>query len=330
MPLRNLLPANHRQEAGLVVILCAQSALGARPPVSSPPNTTPWRDDLHAAAMRRGIRPRTQVLYAEWIERLSRTAPDPVWRSREAMLAFLSDLRDRGLSASSTSQAAAALNFFLKEVMQADSTLPWKSVRTSRREAPEVLDRKEILRLLRHVQEPWKLAVALMFGCGLRVSECARLQVRDLDFARRMLHVRNGKRGGSRFVPIPESLVEALMCTTTTTDSEPPAGKRWIFASPRKEGRPISVRLLQKVVSSAAKDAGLARKITCHTLRHSYATALLDGGTDIRFIQELLGHSDLSTTMIYTHVSAERLRHIQSPLDPPCPMRPGAGRSRRG
>ena len=148
--------------------------------------------------------------------------------------------------------------------------------------------------------------VCLIYACGFRVSELTNLKIEDLNFSEKIGHVRQAKGNKDRVFNIPEFLTEELQ-----DQAKKQKGKTYLFTG--RNGI-LSTRNLQKIVSLAANRTGL-KNVHCHTLRHSFATHLLEDGVDIRKIQELLGHADLSTTQIYTHVSTEEIKKIKSPLD---------------
>ena len=148
-----------------------------------------------------------------------------------------------------------------------------------------------------------------MYACGFRVSELVNLKVKDLNFEEKIGNVRQGKGKKDRVFNIPEFLLENLKEQVELQDK---TNQEYLFTGPK--GR-LSSRNLQKIIQKASRRAEINKEVHCHTLRHSFATHLLENGTDIRKIQELLGHSDLSTTQIYTHISREELKKIKSPID---------------
>jgi integrase/recombinase XerD len=144
-----------------------------------------------------------------------------------------------------------------------------------------------------------------MYACGFRVSELVNLKLKDLNFDEKIGSVRQGKGKKDRIFNIPEFLLEDLKIQS---ENQKKINQEYLFTGPKSR---LSERNLQKIISKAGKRAGLNKEVHCHTLRHSFATHLLENGTDIRKIQELLGHSDLSTTQIYTHISREELKKIK-------------------
>jgi integron integrase len=245
----------------------------------------------------------------------------------------------------------AALLFLYREVLDLD--LPWMQEigrpRTPIR-IPVVLSRDEVARLLDGVDPPYRTMVELLYGSGLRLRECLELRIKDLDFDRALIVVRQGKGSKDRVVMLPRPSIPSLkeqlaisralwardraggvagVCLPESLAHKyPRAGEawswHWVFPSPTLARDPRSQcwrrhhqheHTIGRVLSRATRLAKLHKKVTAHTLRHSFATHLLDSGVDIRRIQELLGHSDVSTTMIYTHVLASSAAGTRSPLE---------------
>lgn len=212
-----------------------------------------------------------------------------------------------------TDKAAMSIILFLSAIKYAylaifnnDITATIKRPKKEKR-IPVTLSRDEIKKLFNELKtEKSKLMASLMYACGFRVSELTKLKISDLNFSEKIGHVRQAKGGKDRMFNIPEFLVEDLQHQIKNQSTE-----EYLFTG--RNGK-LSTRNLQKIISSAANRAGL-KGVHCHTLRHSFATHLLEDGVDIRKIQELLGHADLSTTQIYTHVSVEELKKIKSPID---------------
>ncbi len=209
-------------------------------------------------------------------------------------------------AATSTILFLSAIKYAYISILNQDITLPIKRPKKEKR-LPTILSKNEIKILFDKIQtQKSKLMVSLMYACGFRVSELINLKIEDLNFSEKIGHIRQAKGNKDRIFNIPEFLTEELQA-----QAEKQEGKTYLFTG--RNGK-LSMRNLQKIVSSAANRAGL-KNVHCHTLRHSFATHLLEDGVDIRKIQELLGHADLSTTQIYTHVSTEELKKIKSPLD---------------
>lgn len=266
--------------------------------------------------------------------------------------AFLTHLAtERHVGASTQNQAKSALLFLYGKVLKQD--LPWlDEVVTARtqRKLPVVLTPSEVRALLLEMSGISALVAALLYGTGMRLLEGLRLRVKDVEFERRELIVRDGKGGKDRVTVLPENLMlrlrDQLAQTKIQHDADlrqgfgavwlPDAlsikypnaarswGWQWVFPSPVRSKDPRSgetrrhhlyEQSVQKAVAVAAKRAGIHKPCSPHVLRHSFATHMLQAGYDIRTVQELLGHSDVSTTMIYTHVMNKGGRGVLSPLD---------------
>jgi len=297
---------------------------------------------------------RTEKAYLYWIRRFidtcGRRNPRELGSAEvEAFLTLLAT-RDR-VSASTQSQALAALLFLYREVLGSD--LPWMEsvvrAKASRR-IPVVLSRMEVARLLEQLAGREWLMASLLYGSGLRLMECLRLRVKDVDFDRRELVVRCGKGGKDRRSMLPARAVEPLRRQLVTArlihqddldaghgrtslpfalarkypDADRTWGWQYVFPASRRGIDPLdgTVRrhhldetVLQQAVKRAVRAAGIDKPASCHTLRHSFATHLLESGYDIRTVQELLGHRDLATTQIYTHVLNRGAGGVLSPLD---------------
>ena len=302
----------------------------------------------------RNMAVRTEQAYEGW---LARFFAFHAWRPVAAITgaditAFLEYLAvDRRVSASTQRVALNALMFFFREVLgrPLDDTVAYTRA-ASKRRIPVVLTQDEVRQLLGAMSGQPRLMAALMYGTGMRLMECVRLRVQDVDFGFRQITVRDGKGGKDRVVPLPDRLVSALRThlvgvrATHADDLEAGFGEvylpralarklggaaldwRWqyVFPAARLSVDPASSKTrrhhvhetgLQRAIRRAALDAAIEKRVTSHTLRHSFATHLLQGGKDIRVIQDLLGHADLATTMIYTHVLHKGGLGVQSPLD---------------
>ena len=273
----------------------------------------------------------------------------------EAISAFLAHLAvEEQVSAATQNQAFAALLFLYRKVLDIELGALPATVRATRPvRLPTVLSREETRRLLSAMGEGVAGTVArLLYGSGLRLLEALRLRVQDLDFDRFELTVRAGKGRKDRRTALPASLVRALreslesarelhQCDLRKGLGEvelpdalarklPGAARewpwQWVFPAPRWSYDPrgkserrrrhhLHPQRIQRAIAAAAKRARIDKRVTCHTLRHSFATHLLEAGYDIRTVQELLGHSQVSTTMIYTHVLNKGGRGVQSPMD---------------
>ena len=220
-------------------------------------------------------------------------------------------LLENGTSWSLFNQTVAALRFFYRVTL--NQTWPLERLPYGKRpkRLPCVLSQQEVLRLLMAVRPPvGRMALATAYASGVRVSELVALRVEDIDSARMLIHVRQGKGNKERIVPLSQVLLAALRDYWRAV--RPKGG--WLFPG-QSPDKPINVHTIQKTCLNARRAAGLKKPATVHTMRHSFATHLLEAGTDIRTVQALLGHASLSTTAIYTHVQRRLVTATRSPLD---------------
>jgi integrase/recombinase XerD len=212
-------------------------------------------------------------------------------------------------ASTSTIMFLSAVRYAYSNILKHDPTTNIKRPKKEKR-IPEVLSKDEVRLLLGSlVNKKSKLMISMLYACGFRVSELANLKVADLDFDNKTGHVTQAKGKKDRSFNIPEFLFNDL---NEQAEQQKQANQEYLFSS--KNGQ-LTSRNLQKIVKTAVKVAGIKKEVHPHTLRHSFATHLLEDGIDIRKIQELLGHTDLSTTQIYTHISTEELKKIKSPID---------------
>lgn len=332
-------------------------------------------DEVRHVARLRRLALETERCYVRWIEqyiRFHKTAEGfrhPNTMGAEEVERFLTFLAvQRRVSASTQSQAFAALLFLYRDVLHLDlGDVDALRARRTRR-LPVVLTREEVGLLLTGLdalptREPYGLMARLMYGAGLRLMECCRLRVKDVDPARGQIVVRQGKGDKDRVVMLPAAAAEAVAEQTRgrlalhQRDRERGDGRVWLpdaldrkypeapfaagwqflFASrqlscdPRGGSRGrhhVYPAAVQRAVGAAVRSLGWTKRVGCHTLRHSFATHLLEADHDIRTVQELLGHADVNTTMIYTHVLTNGAAGVGSPLDriaaPPAPARAAA------
>ncbi len=203
----------------------------------------------------------------------------------------------------------AAIRYSFSNILKKDPTIGIKRPKREKK-IPSVLTKDEIKKLLGSFDnKKSKLMLSLIYACGFRVSELVNLKISDLDFTENIGYVRMGKGRKDRLFNTPQNLRKSLIKQAENQKKE---NQEFLFTGPKG---PLSSRNIQKIIKKAATKTDIKKKISPHTLRHSFATHLLENGTDIRKIQELLGHADLSTTQIYTHISTEELKKIKSPLD---------------
>jgi site-specific recombinase XerD len=219
-------------------------------------------------------------------------------------------MSEQGLSASSLAMLVNALLYYYRTVLKRD-TFELRIPRPrSEHHLPAVLTKEECFRIFSFVDNPkHRLLLLIGYGAGLRRSEIVGLKWADILFDEHQIHVKQGKGNKDRIVMLPYSIVEYLRNYRQMYPSDD-----WVFEGQYK-GEALSARTVQQVMANAVVRAGLEKKATVHTLRHSFATHLLEAGTDIRYIQQLLGHSSIKTTMVYTHITPKAERKISSPLD---------------
>lgn len=311
-------------------------------------------DEVRQCLRSRHYSLRTEAVYLGWIRRfiLANGKRHPRDMGAAEVEAFLTGLAvQEQVAASTQNQALAALLFLYRQVLSID--LPWMEnvVRAKRPlRVPTVLSRDEVSCLLAVMEGRPRLLASLLYGSGLRLMECLRLRVKDVDFARNEITVRDGKGGKDRRTVLPASLVEELkreverVRVLHATDLGEGFGEAWLpnalsrkypnagrelgwqylFPSPRRSHDPHdgTVRrhhfddgMLSRALKAGCRRAGIVKQVSAHTLRHSFATHLLESGADIRTVQELLGHKDVATTQIYTHVLNRGAGGVLSPLD---------------
>lgn len=316
--------------------------------------SSPFLDSLRAAIRARHYALSTEKAYVNWIRQFicfndKRHPRDLGGPELERFLTWLAT--ERKVSASTQTQALSAVLFMYKHVL--DMELPWleKVIRAKRKvRVPVVLTPDEVRRVLDTMQGTSRLIADLLYGSGMRRIEALRLRVGDVDFGYRQITVRDAKGGRDRVVPLPDRVVapfRAHLKRVKLLHEEdlanghgevwlpyalarkfPNARRdwRWQFAFPSSRLKPdrddgvirrfhAAPKALGRALSRAARKAGVTKRVGCHTLRHSFATHLLESGHDIRTVQELLGHADVSTTMIYTHVTRRGAGGVRSPLD---------------
>jgi integron integrase len=326
------------------------------PPAQSKPNLR-LIDQVRNVMRFKHYSSRTERTYWDWIERFIRFhgMRHPSEMSEPEVGAFLTHLaRDEKVAASTQNQALSALLFLYKEVLKQE--IGWlEGVERAKKpmRLPVVLTREEVHKLFAHLHGTTRLMAGLLYGSGLRLMECVRLRVKDVDFGYARITVRDGKGGKDRVTMLPVNLASSLERQLAKVKAQheqdledgfgevylpnalerkyPNAAREWIWqyvfpsrglskdpragAGQRQRRHHANETWLQQEVKRAVRASGINKAASCHTLRHSFATHLLENGYDIRTVQELLGHKDVSTTMIYTHVLNEHGIGVRSPLD---------------
>ncbi len=311
-------------------------------------------DQVRTALRLKHYSHRTEDSYVQWITRyiLFHAKRHPQDMGRPEIEAFLAHLAvQEHVAASTQNQALCALLFLYREVLQLDLDGPLDIVHAKKpQRLPTVMTKAETLQVIAGLSGIAQLMAKLLYGSGLRLMECVRLRVKDLDFERHEIIVRDGKGMKDRVTMLPAALVVplqehlrrvrlihqqdleqghgAVYLPDALSRKFPNAAREWgwqyVFPADRLSIDPragltrrhhVDERTLQRAVRQAVRLAGLAKPASCHTFRHSFATHLLESGYDIRTVQELLGHKDVKTTMIYTHVLNRGGLAVRSPLD---------------
>lgn len=331
---------------------------------------SPLLENVRGVIRLRHMSIRTEEAYVRWITEFLRYVKQQTgeWRHPNQLgnveiNQFLTHLAvQRKVASSTQNQAFSAILFLYRDVLKMEIKID--AVRAKQTEKlPVVLSQDEVRRVLHQIPSgPFSLMAGLMYGAGLRLMEACRLRVKDVDFERFQITVRDGKGQKDRAVPLPQKLIEGIQRQVeevkriheddvkvgagwvwlpfALAEKYPNAGRTlaWQYLFPAKtlsrDPRPreaneatyeadkfqlrrhhVHENTVQKMMTTAVKRSGIVKPASCHSLRHSFATHLLEDGKDIRTIQELLGHSDVSTTMIYTHVSTLGATGVRSPLD---------------
>ncbi len=257
----------------------------------------------------RGFSEKTVESYVHYVDECLRfVGTDPRSAAQADVRAYLGYLADNNYSASTINTAYSALLFYFGKILQRRFFF---NLPRSRKEKhlPVVLSKEEVKKMIEVLTNPkHRCVVSMLYATGVRVSELTHIKMRDIDLDRMMLRVFQGKGKKDRMTILPLSLKDVLKNQQRLKRPDD-----YLFTNGR--GSKLTEATIQKIVAQAAQKAGVSKTVSPHTLRHSFATHLLENGTDIRYIQELLGHAKLQTTQIYTHVANTVLRGIKSPLD---------------
>lgn len=271
------------------------------------------RNRMEADLRLRNLRPSTQACYLGCVHKFAAYhRRSPAAMGEKEVRDFLVYLRDDKHLVPSTIKAyVAALKFLYANTLQRPEVVrPWLQPRVEKK-LPVVLSREEVEALLNGVLSiKYRAVLMTTYGAGLRIGETCRLHVADIDSGRMLLHIRDGKGGRDRYSLLSPRMLEILRAYWR---AERPAGP-YLFPG-QKTGAHLSAEAVRAVQHKVAEQCGLKKRATPHVLRHSFATHLLEAGTDIRTIQVLLGHRSIRTTQLYTHVSPEHIRGVTSPLD---------------
>ena len=277
--------------------------------------TTPLRQRMIDDLKIRNRSPRTIESYVSHVARFAKFhGRSPELLGAEEVRAYQKHMLDRGTSWSLFNQAVCALKFLYRVTLHVAWSVEQIPYGRKPRKLPIVLSQEEVVRLIEAVRHPvCRMALLTAYAAGLRITETVALKPGHLDAARMLLHVELGKGQKPRLVPLSEVLLKQLR-DYWRSDRPRVKDSPWLFPS-ADPAKPIDVTTIQKACQRARNAAGLKKQATPHTLRHCYATHLLEAGTDLRTVQALLGHASLSTTAIYTHVKRKLVTATKSPLD---------------
>ncbi len=271
-----------------------------------------FRDAMDQQMALRGFAPRTRRLYLSWVRRLvqfCRVVPDQL--TNEHVRAYLLHLtQERKVAFATFNQALNAVRFFFNEVLKRPFVLEGLHYQRPPARLPVVLSAEEVLRLLESAEGLRDRALLeTAYATGMRVSEVVRLHLSDIDSQRMVIRVEQGKGRKDRYVMLSASLLETLRQYWRASKSK-------VFLFPGLgEKKPLDVSVAQRAFQQARYKAGIEKRVSFHSLRHSFATHLLEDGANVRRVQALLGHRSLETTQRYAHVSEDTLHQVRSPLD---------------
>jgi site-specific recombinase XerD len=266
-------------------------------------------EDMQLHGFARG----TQNVYAHAVEALAEyydQAPDQLTEEQVRQF-FLHLINRKRITDGTLRTYRGGIQFFYTVTLQRPMPLFDLVGHKRRRRLPVVLSLEEVQRLLGLVQEPAvRMCLTIIYSCGLRLGEGTHLQIRDIDSKRMLVYVRLGKGGKDRYVPLPQRSLELLRDYWRLNRPRP-----WLFPDRRKPGEPMSRHYAYHVLKAALRDSGIQKSVNVHTLRHSYATHLLEAKIDLRVIQEMLGHKSPRTTAIYTHLTPKIIEGLRTTLD---------------
>ena len=257
-----------------------------------------------------GYSPKTLSMYMIYVKESLRTIDkDPKEIVERDIIGYLADKKEKGCSNATLALVHAALKYFFKEYLKLDTVNDVKTPKKGK-SLPKVLTKDEIKLLFKatHFGRN-RLMLQFMYGSGSRVSEVVKLKIEDLNFKEKTAMIRGGKGNKDRMIILSKNWLKSLKKYLDKKKIK----SEFVFS--KKNGKTLSTDTVQRITKESAKKAGITKHVTPHSLRHSYATHLLEAGVNIRYIQSLLGHANLNTTQIYTSVASEQLKKVESPLD---------------
>lgn len=268
-------------------------------------------ESIRKEGYRRRLSPRTIETYQKCVEiflRKTNKSLDQI--SKKDVRLFLEYLSEKNLAGSTMNVYHMALRFLFENVLEKRMWIDIKYSKTPKK-LPEVLSKEEIIKLLNAISN-WKhrLMIEFLYGSGLRVSELINMKIKDLELDKNYGYVRNGKGGKDRLITLPKVVREKIK---NLIEMEKLNEEDFLFQSNRN--KKYSIRTIQKIIKNACRKSGIKRAIHPHTLRHSFATHLIENGYDLANVQAMLGHKSPETTLIYTHLASPNLVNTKSPLD---------------
>lgn len=275
------------------------------------PENEKWAKKFRQEMIVSGYSPQTQKMYGYYLQLFLRSVQKPVESvKREDIITFLAERKEKENASNATlALVHASLRFFFHNILDKKIIDDIKTPKKAKK-LPVVLTRQEVKAVINAATPKRnRLIVQFLYSTGCRVSECVKLHATDLNLKERAGSIRGGKGNKDRTIILSKEWIKGAKRYMARKKVKTP------FVFSKKNGKPISTDTVQRIVKQAAKKAGIEKTVTPHTMRHSYATHLLEAGVNIRYIQELLGHSALNTTQIYLKVSTEELKRVQSPLD---------------
>ncbi|MEK7555516.1 MAG: tyrosine-type recombinase/integrase [Patescibacteria group bacterium] len=259
----------------------------------------------------RNYSPKTIKSYLYYIKEyllFAKRAKEQNKSKEEAIREFLLNKQDKGFSSQTTNLCLNAIKFFYREIIKSQDKIDIKFAKRSQK-LPVVLSREEIRKIIETLSnDKHKLLIALAYGAGLRVSEATNLKVKDINIEELTIHLKDAKGKKDRITIFPEKIKSDIINIVSGRDKN-----SYVFESER--GGKLTERTAQKVFENALKKSNIQKDATFHSLRHSFATHLLENGVDVRYVQELLGHQNIRTTQLYTQVTNPSIKKIKSPLD---------------
>jgi integrase/recombinase XerD len=257
-----------------------------------------------------GYSEKTLKMYLMYIkEVLNHINKKPEEITERDIIGYLADKKEKGCSNATLALAHAAMNYFFKEYLKITILEGVKTPKKAK-SLPKILSKEEIKALFKATRFGRnRLMLEFMYGSGCRVSEVVKIKIDDINIKERTAMIRSGKGNKDRLIILSKNWIKELKKYLKKKKIK----SEFVFS--KKNGKAISVDTIQRIVRESASKAGITKHVTPHSLRHSYATHLLEAGTNIRYIQTLLGHSSLNTTQIYTNVASDQLKKVESPLD---------------